>query len=142
MSCQAPQRCLCGQRPQYQNRVFRLTGFNVCRCQFSRGSKMNPNELPLSNGKWADIAVILLPWSNFQTLHKTFDSLIGPSVRLIFYLWLLILRFLASVFLTADSSVFLTADYRQTYLLESSQAVRLPKNPTQSLNSPFWGRKR
>lgn len=67
-----------------KNRVFRLTGFNVCRCQLSCGSEMNPNELPLSNGKWTHTAVILLPWSNFQTLHKPLDSLIGPSVWLIF----------------------------------------------------------
>ena len=43
-----PERWLCGPIWSYQI-AFRLTGFNVCRCQFSCGSKMNPNELPLSN---------------------------------------------------------------------------------------------
>lgn len=44
------------------NRVFGLTGFNVCRCQFSRGSKMNPNKLPLSNGRLTNTTVILFRW--------------------------------------------------------------------------------
>ena len=39
--------------------VFRLTGFNVCWRQLSCGSKVNPNELPLSNDRLTNTMVIL-----------------------------------------------------------------------------------
>ena len=39
--------------------VFGLTGFNVCWRQLSCGSKVNPNELPLSNDRLTNTMVIL-----------------------------------------------------------------------------------
>lgn len=43
------------------DRVVRLTGFDVRRCQLSCGSKVNPNELPLPRGELTN-TVILHTW--------------------------------------------------------------------------------